>query len=280
MNYYSAEVRRLRSDRPSTVDGRVIPIGSSQPQPTAAAAHSWRWVVDRFYQRVLGHVGVPREDLEWLKMLNPSEVLFMRRFDLVVGGADLRYVYFIRDGWAANYTVLEDGRRQIINFLLPGDIAGFPHFLGGGYEHSVAAVERVRAFALPVGQIREALDRRPRVGSALQWASFGGMLDLREQVVRLGRRCAYERIAHLVAELYERLGFLGLADSTGFRWPITQEDLADALGMTAVHANRTLRRLEQDDLIRRQGNRVIIRDLSRLISVANYCPLQSPGLLR
>lgn len=259
-----------REDAPRP-DGRPVDLFPADPP----VVENWSWIIRCFRRRIQKHVALSDHEIAQLLGIGARESLFTRHSDLLVGGGELKQLYFIRDGWAASYMMLPDGRRQITHFLLPGDVVGFLDLLDGRQQFSVSALERVRVFAVPASRIRSTIELHPRLALALQWVSVDGMVDLRRQVVRLGRQCAYSRIAHLIVELFERHKFLGLASGTGFRWPITQETLADALGLTTVHVNRTLRRIEEDGLVARRGDRLIIRDLERLAEAADYHPMHA-----
>jgi CRP-like cAMP-binding protein len=112
----------------------------------------------------------------------------------------------------------------------------------------------------------------PRLGAAVAWSAGRDEAILSEQVVRVGRRSAYERTGHIMVELLHRLRLVGEADQRSFELPLTQEILADTLGLSIVHMNRTLRRLRENGLVRISGDRVVIGDLEELISIAEFTP--------
>src|SRR5690606_5159182 len=111
-----------------------------------------------------------------------------------------------------------------------------------------------------------------RLGAAVAWLAGREESMLAEQVVRLGRRSAYERVAHIFIELFHRLRLVNAVDHHAFDLPLTQEILADTLGLSVVHMNRTLRRLRDDGLLRMKGDRVAIEDLDRLSQIAEFSP--------
>lgn len=188
----------------------------------------------------------------------------------------------IEDGWAFRYKMLSDGRRQVINFLLPGDILGPFASVIDTADHAAAAITRLRVSTFAPESVLELFAACPRVGVLYGWAVGRDEAILSEQVVRVGRRSAYERTGHLMLELLRRLQQVNAAGNQSFELPLTQELLADALGLSIVHINRTLRRLRSEDLIRLSEGRVVIPDLERLQRAAEFTPdyLEQDGLPR
>lgn len=177
-------------------------------------------------------------------------------------------------GWACRIRVLTDGRRQIISFLLPGDIIGRPRPCLPA-PCAVLALTRVQVvdatglFAAGEDPAHAAL------GRALTAA---GMLDeilLRDQIVRLGRQTAYERLASLLLELQERLSIAGLAQGQRFGLPLTQEVMSDALGLSVVHVNRTVQQMRREGLIELGGGQVLLRQIGALRELADWQGLPS-----
>jgi CRP-like cAMP-binding protein len=112
----------------------------------------------------------------------------------------------------------------------------------------------------------------PRLAAAIAWSAGRDEAILSEQIVRVGRRSAYERTGHLIVELLHRLRLVGEAEQESFELPLTQEILADTLGLSIVHVNRTLRRLRENGLLCIKGERVVIGDLEQLTSVTEFSP--------
>lgn len=174
----------------------------------------------------------------------------------------------ILEGWAGWTATLPDGRRQIVQILLPGDVVGLPPSPGG----AVAALTTLKtADAAPLAAAVEGSAPEHRAlraaWNAVQQAGHRQLLD---QVVRLGRRSAYERTAHLLLELLGRQHRAGLTDQNAMAWPLTQEMLADVLGLSIVHVNRTLQQLRRDGMIVLRTGRVTIPDVERLARVAEW----------
>jgi len=180
--------------------------------------------------------------------------------------------FIVKEGWAIRYKALSDGRRQILNFVLPGDFIGMFSPLFEVADHSVAALTELELHPVDPTFLVETFANCPRLGAAIAWSAGRDEAILSEQVVRVGRRSAYERTGHIIVELLHRLRLVGEAEQRSFELPLTQEILADTLGLSIVHVNRTLRRLRENGLLRITGDRVVIGDLDALISVAEFSP--------
>ncbi len=170
--------------------------------------------------------------------------------ELYAEGEELRKPGALLSGWACRLRVLPDGRRQIFDFLVPGDLFGVCSRLNAVAQSS--AVTLTAANIAGVGCLNEMVNEPERFpGLAQAWATARERQEayLLNHVVRLGRQTAYERIAHLLLELSHRLGEIGLRIGTFVPMPLTQEVMADALGLSVVHVNRTLQQLRRERLI-------------------------------
>ncbi|MGD1877585.1 MAG: Crp/Fnr family transcriptional regulator [Kiloniellaceae bacterium] len=192
--------------------------------------------------------------------------------EFVREGDPYDHSYIVKDGWAIRFKELSDGRRQILNFVLPGDFVGLFSPLFELADHSVAALTDLELHPVDPASLVEMFSTCPRLGAAVAWSAGRDEAILSEQVVRVGRRSAYERTGHIIVELLHRLRLVGEAGQKSFELPLTQEILADTLGLSIVHMNRTLRRLRENGLVRITGDRVVIGDLEELISVAEFSP--------
>src|SRR5687768_8849927 len=173
--------------------------------------------------------------------------------DIISEGANPEHVHLMLDGWAARYKLLPDGARQITAFLIPGDFCDHHVTLLGEMDHGIATLTRARVAFIPRSRI-DALTDRPSIAKAFWWATLVDEAVLRSWIVNVGRRDAFEAVGHLICELYVRMKNVGLVEGHCFEVPLTQDEIADALGLTPVHVNRVLQRLRADDLISfRQG---------------------------
>lgn len=192
--------------------------------------------------------------------------------DLVADGDPVDSVRLVLSGWLCRYKTLEDGRRQIVNFLFPGESCDAHAFLLSVMDHSIATlmpvvyaeIKRARFESLLAGDrsLAEAFWCETLVSSAIQ----------REWAINLGRRVAVERVAHLFCEIFERLRPVGMVEGNSCMMPVTQMDLADATGLSVVHLNRTLQELRASGLITLRERMLTIPDLDALKNAALYSP--------
>ena len=177
--------------------------------------------------------------------------------------------WLIVSGWAAQARVLSDGRRQIGRILVPGDIFGLTPMCAASAAGLFALTDVVAA---DLGPVRDAIG----VGRSLPLARAWAALQAAEQVeafahiMRLGRFTAYERTGHLLLELYDRLTAAGLTQGASMPMPLTQEMLADCLGLSVVHLNRMVQQLRRNRLISSEARRVTFLDLDRLAADCQY----------
>ena len=173
-------------------------------------------------------------------------------------------------GWAFRYKTLSDGRRQILNFLLPGDLIGLQQEFADGAVHGIEAVTDVSLCEFAREGLWELFRQYPSLGYDITWlaAREEGMVD--DNLLTVGRRNATERVAMLLMHLYRRLERLGLADKGSVEFPINQQHIADALGLSLVHTNKTLRRLQQLGLHEIRGGRLFLLNPKALVRIADY----------
>jgi CRP-like cAMP-binding protein len=184
--------------------------------------------------------------------------------------------WLIVSGWAAQARVMTDRRRQIGRVLLPGDVAGLTHQGGAARLGLLALTDVVVAdFSLVRAAVATGKSRGlARVWAELQRAEQAGAL---QQILRLGRFTAYERTGDLLLELYERLAAVGLADGPTMPMPLTQEVLADCLGLSIVHLNRMVQQLRRNRMISSEPRRIRFLDLERLAEECHH-PLSEEAL--
>ena len=187
------------------------------------------------------------------------------------------HVVLMIEGWAARYKLLPDGARQITAFLIPGDFCDLHVTILGEMDHGITTLTRSGVAFVPRQKMDE-LTERPSLAKAFWWATLVDSAVLRAWIVNIGRRDAFEAIGHLICELYVRMKNVGLVNGHCFEVPLTQEEIADALGLTSVHVNRVLQRLRSEDLISFSRGRLTIRDYRRLEEAsgfdANYLHIQ------
>jgi len=203
------------------------------------------------------------------------------RRDIIREGDAPRSVLLVLDGWACRYKTLPDGRRQIVAFFVPGDICD-PHvYMLKEMDHSIASITPLRLAEIARDDFEKLIADHPRLVQALWWDELVTMAIQREWTLNLGQRTAFERIAHLLCELYMRLHSIGQTNGNSMAFPLTQVDLADATGLTAVHVNRTLQELRKAGLIELQSKTLTIPNMGALKDAAmfndNYLHLEREG---
>ena len=176
------------------------------------------------------------------------------------------------EGWACAFRALPDGRRQIFEFVLPGDIYGFSHRAGAAAPAPVLALTRCStADADRLGEaLRDTPDDYPGLAAACAMAAGYDEAWMLDQLLRMGRLSAYERLAHLFLEVSHRLECAGLAPDGAISMPLTQEVIADATGLSVVHLNRTLQQLRREGLIEFRNGTARIPKPDRLAAIAGF----------
>ena len=211
----------------------------------------------------------------------PDEIKFLRDFkrgelqvdahtNFLVEGASSPHLYTVLSGWGYRYKVMEDGRRQLLNFAMPGDFLGLQSSLFGKMDHSVQALSRMLLCVFE----RNDLDRLFKVSSALSfdivWLASREEQMIEEHLMSVGRRSALEKVAYLIAFLHERARRTGLLEQGAPLNPITQTHVADMLGLSLVHTNKTLRKLQEQNLVRWSGKSCYVTDIEGLRRAASW----------
>lgn len=197
---------------------------------------------------------------------------FASRVDIVREGDKPKDVHLILSGWACRYKQLEDGRRQVVSFFLPGDICDVNVFILREMDHSIGTITPVTVADLPREFFDEVAARHPRIVTAFWWETLVNAAIQREWTMNLGQRTALERTAHLLCEVWLRLRLAGLTKGDSCEFPLTQADLADATGLSKVHVNRTLQELRANGLIVLKGRTLSVPDFDRLMRAGLFNP--------
>lgn len=192
------------------------------------------------------------------------------REDVIREGDDPREVFLITDGWACRYKLLQDGRRQIMAFFIPGDIADLHVYILQEMDHSIGAITPLSVATVSARDLEEVGDAHPRVLRALWWDTLVASSIQREWTVSLGQRDAVESLAHLFCELYLRMKSVELCNGNSCPLPLTHKHLADALGLTETHIGRVLRVLRATELITFHRNILTVHDLNGLKDIAGF----------
>jgi CRP-like cAMP-binding protein len=225
-------------------------------QPMVRKLQQWRLLDD--------------EDIEAVLAL-PHRLLNFRPQEYIVREGDKpQHSCLILGGFAFRHKVAGNGGRQIFSIHMKGDLADLQNSLLRTADHNLQALTHVEAALIPVDAIQEVAFTRPAIGRAMWYETLVDSSIFREWTLNVGRRDARTRTAHMLCEFSYRLKAAGLGEHCDYELPMTQEQLADALALTSVHVNRTLKGLEQDGLIARSHRAVRIDDWPRLAATGDF----------
>lgn len=192
--------------------------------------------------------------------------------DLACEGDRIDCVWIILSGWLCRYKMLEDGRRQIVNLILPGDTCGAHTYLLSSMDHSIATLTSVTYAEIPRAVFEKLIASDRSLAEAFWCETVANSAMQREWTVNVGRRTALERVAHMLCEVFERLHVVGMIEDNTCTFPVTQMDMADATGLSIVHVNRTLQELRNSGLIKLRDRFLTIPDLPTLHATALFSP--------
>jgi len=225
-----------------------------------------------FVARLLQHVDLDAADLKRLDEIIDGELTIRRRRDLIVDGYEYRKLCFVKDGHAVRYKLLRNGKRQILNVVLPGDIVGMP---GSFYERAVYSVSAISDLTMNVCSLDAYVQlcyQRPQFGLALSWIAVQEATTYAEHIIDVGRRTPIERLSHFLLELHARLRAVRRAGLTSFALPFSQEVMADVLGLSVPHLNRMMQQLRSEKLITDSERQIEFIDIGAIQALAHYQP--------
>jgi CRP-like cAMP-binding protein len=245
-----------------------------------------QWSRHPFVARLKGYMRLGDNDLQNLWRLIETDIKVEKRRDLVIDGYAYRKLCFIEEGFAARYKLLHNGRRQIVNLLLPGDVIGLPSGFVETARYTVTALTDVKLQGCSVTAYVDLCYKHPQFGLALSWLAMHEAIICAEHAINTGRRTPTERLAHFLLEIHSRLTEVGLASEAGFDLPFSQEIMSDALGLSVPHLNRTLAKLRADGHIEVTGHHITFCDIKMFEQLGHFQPLNlipippPPGLRR
>jgi CRP-like cAMP-binding protein len=238
-------------------------------------------IIDSARPAPVGCEFCPLHQFARLRKLGPDDLAFLAKFKigeawfdpgapiLQEGTPDGR-LYTVLAGWGYRYKLLDDGRRQVLNFIMPGDLLGLQAATMDEMHHSVEALTPMRLCVFQRDRLWDFYKSLPSLAYDITWLASRSEIILDETILTLGRLTATERVAHLLLHLYDRAAGVGLADKDQIRLPFTQQLFADALGLSLVHTNKTLRRMQSKKLIRWVDGECEILDRDELERVGHY----------
>src|SRR5262245_59071852 len=243
-------------------------VSSALPEPALD-----EWTTHPFVTRLKRYVALSDSDIKTLGRLIEAPLTVEKRRDLIVDGDEYRKLCFVGDGFGARYKLLRNGKRQIINVILPGDVVGVPGSFLERASYSVVALTEMRMHVCPTDAYIQLCYRRPQFGLMLSWLAVHEAALYAERIIDTGRRTPIERLAHFLLELHARLGSIGRAEPTGFDLPFSQEIMGDALGLSVPHLNRMLSQLRFEGLVAITNRRVEFPDMKAIHQRAHFQPL-------
>ena len=211
-------------------------------------------------------------DREWLTTISSRTMGVEANTTLINEGDVPHDVFLILEGFAYRYKTTPEGKRQIFAYLVPGDFCDLHVALLNEMDHSIGTLSACRVVKIPTRTIVDLTDNHPRLAKAFWWCSLVDEATLREWLVNVGQRSALQRIAHLFCELHVRLEAVKLTVGGSFELPISQAELADTVGISNVHVNRSLKRLREAGLMTFRGRSVRIPDVDKLKQFASFNP--------
>jgi CRP-like cAMP-binding protein len=210
------------------------------------------------------------EEIKFVDSFKSGELTAAAGTALLLEGTNSAHLYTVLSGWAIRYKMLPDGRRQILNFVLPADFLGLQGSVLGEMQHSVEALTDMVLCVFPRERLWELYRNHPSLAFDLTWIASREEQFLGEYLLGVGRRMALERVAFVLLHLFVRAEQVGLTTRDKVQFPFTQQHLADALGMSLVHTNKTLRRLTASKAVRWKNRTFEILDRDALTAMAGY----------
>jgi len=196
--------------------------------------------------------------------------------DIIAAGLEQAELYTLYAGWAFRFKMLPDGRRQILNILLPGDLIGLQGAMFDAALYGVEALTEVQVCLLPRRKVWSLFENMPELAFDVTWLGSREESIVDENLTSVGRRSASERIAALIIALYKRADALGLVVSGAMAFPLTQQHIADALGLSLVHTNKSLAKLRRLGMFSQTNGTLLLGNAKALESMAQYFEEETP----
>lgn len=221
-------------------------------------------------RKLEGFVPLSAADRFFLERISAGPRPIAASTDLAREGEAPNGVVLILEGMACRHKRAANGSRQIMAYLVPGDLCDLDVALLDQMDHTITTLSDCSVVHITPETITQVMKNHPQIARGLRLCTLVDEATLREWLVNVGCRTSDERIAHLLCELLLRLRFVGKAMQDSFDLPVTQQDLADTTGMTAVHVKRTMLNLQRQGLVALAGTSLQILDLPRLKALAGF----------
>ena len=221
-------------------------------------------------ERLSHYVRLSDAEREALDRLEEQQRSYRRGAVVIRENEAPRELFVVQSGWLHASAVLGNGSRQIMRFHFQGDILGLPLLAFADSPETVTAVTDVTLCPFGRERVARLIADHPRLGALILSLAVAERVSLADRLASIGRTSARARVGSLICEIFARMRRLGTADRDGIQLPLTQEDIGDATGLTAVHVNRMMRGLAEDGIIERTGSQIRLLDEARLAAEANF----------
>lgn len=212
---------------------------------------------------------VTSTELEFISQLKSGELAVDPKTRILDEGANSPHVFTVLEGWGLREKTLADGRRQIMNFVMPGDLLGLQSAMFDVMDHSVEALTKMTLCVFQRSEIANLFHTQPSLGHTVVWHAARSERLMDVNLLSVGQCTARERIVLALLTIFSKAERLGLVTDDGsVGVPITQQHIADALGLSLVHTNRTVKRLVSEKLVAWRAGRLRIIDSERMLAIA------------
>ncbi len=208
-----------------------------------------------------------REEIDFVQAFKAGELNAQAGTTVICEGDRHERLYTVLSGWLFRYRTLEGTRRQIINYGLPGDFLGLQATLEDEMTHGIEALTDVTLCHFDRSKLWELYTNHPHLAYDMTWLAAQQERSFEEQLLTLGQRTAFERIAYLLWHLFDRARSVGLVEHNSVALPIRQQHLADTLGLSLVHTNKTLQKIREAGTIEIKDRYLHVFDEAKLIEM-------------
>ena len=213
-----------------------------------------------------------QQEIDFFEGMQNNVVAYKRGETILEDGQDYSCCFCVKSGWAISYRITAAGRRQIVSIYLPGDFIGLHINFNRQAIFTIDALTELEVALIEPMRLIEIHQKFPILASGLDWSAVRSANILSEHNVSLGARTADQRILHFFLELWCRLLLIGEASSDGFLLRMTQQQVADAMGLSLVHTNKMMKALERRKLIAVENRLISVPDLEAAIAEADFDP--------
>lgn len=221
-------------------------------------------------RKLEGLARLTEEDRQTLAALPVRTKNYRAGETLLHDGERPTHVHLLIEGWAFRHKTLPDGGRQIVGYLIPGDLCDIHIFVLQRMDHSISLLSDSTVGLIAPDAMLGLLDENPRISRALTWSTLVDEATLREWLANIGRRDPYPRVAHLLCEVWLRSRAVGLVREGRLDLPLTQAELGDTVGLTPVTVNRVLQRLRGERLITLADEVLTVLDAPGLMAASGF----------